>query len=101
MADHRLKPTPDDTRYPGNATLFYPLHPLFGRTTLVVRRSEQDGWEHVLFDGKADRVFVPVWMTNQQLCACMTLGFEPQCSLTALLDLSGLLRAAELQDPES
>jgi hypothetical protein len=75
----------------------YPLHPFFGRGELTVRRRHGIGnVEHVEVQTADVRQAVPVWMTDEQLCRRLTIGFDPFCSLTALLQLDSLIRSAEL-----
>ncbi len=93
----RFYPTRNDARYPSEVIVHYPLHPLFGRGKLpVCRRRSVENVEHVEVQFTDVRQAVPVWTIDEQLCGHLTIGFEPSCSLTALLELLSLLHSAEL-----
>ena len=75
----------------------YPLHPFHGLGELPVCRHYGIGEiKHVEVQVGEKRQAVPVWMTNAESCAEMTLGLEPICSLTSLLELVGMLQATGL-----
>ena len=93
----RINPTRNDARYPSEVIVHYPLHPFFGRGKLpVVRRYGIGNVEHVEVQVNDVCHAVPVWMTDERFCGRMTIGFDPFCSLTALLQLLSLLGSAEL-----
>ena len=52
--------------------------------------------EYLEVEFQGQRQAVPVWMTDEQLCAGMTLGIVPLCSLSHLSQLQSLLRSARL-----
>jgi hypothetical protein len=82
----------DDARYPRFVTVFYPLHPFCGRGTLVVRqRCGAGGALQVQVELEQKLQAVPLWMTDEEGCARMTISFEPFCSLTSMLELRSLL----------
>ena len=90
-------PTRNDARYPRSVTVYYPLHPLFGRENLPVRqRSGATSVAQVVVEFEQQRHAVPLWMTDQHRCSAMTIGFDPQCALSSLLALTSLIDAAEL-----
>ena len=91
-----MKSHHNDARYPGSLTIHYPFHPLCGRELPVARRF---GAGRVLrFELQADdrTALVPAWMTDPETCRLLTAGDEPRASLTALLQLVDLLKAAGL-----
>ncbi len=93
----RFYSTRNDARYPSAATVRYPLHPLVGQGALPIRRRLGTGSneQFELEVGQQGQV-VPAWMTNEQLCARMTMGFDPRCSMASLLELLSLLQSAGL-----
>jgi len=52
--------------------------------------------EHVEVDVAGWPQALPVWMTDEDRCALMTIGFEPFCSLESLYRLASLIRSIEL-----
>jgi hypothetical protein len=92
-----LYATRNDARYPRFVTVQYPLHPFYGRGSLSVRqRCGVGDVEQVYVDSEQTRQAIPLWMTDEEGCARMTIGFDPCCSLKALLELRSLLRSTEL-----
>ncbi len=92
MPRFRGRLTRRDARYPGTVTVYYPLHPLYGRGELPVHRRYGIGEvEQVEVKTGAGRQAVPVWMTDEQQCRHMTLGLDPRCSLASLSKLLSLL----------
>jgi hypothetical protein len=77
-------------------TVFYPLNPLFGRELPVFRRYGAGGTSQVEVKVDGERQGIPVWMTDENLCAEMTSGFVPSCSLTSLFEFRALLLSSEL-----
>jgi hypothetical protein len=89
--------TRHDARYPREVTVHYPLHPFYGCGSLVVRqRYGVGGVEQFVVDCEQKCQAIPVWMTDQEACARMTTGFDPCCSLQAILELRALLRSTDL-----
>ena len=87
----------NDARYLGQITVFYPLHPLFGRDDLSIRRRLGTGRvEQIEIDTKARRQFVPSWMANQDVCGYLSISSEAYCSVPALLELAALLEGCDL-----
>jgi hypothetical protein len=75
----------------------YPLHPFYRSGPLTVRqRCGVGDVEQLYVDFEQTRQAVPLWMTNEEGCARMTIGFDPSCSLKALLELRSLLQATDL-----
>ena len=90
-------PTHNDARYPRFVTVYYPLHPLYGRENLPVhQRSGASSVAQVVVECEQQCRAVPLWMTDQQRCFAMTIGFDPQCALLSLLELTSLVDATEL-----
>ena len=90
-------PTRNDARYPRFVTIYYPLHPLYGRENLPVRqRAGSSCTAQIVAECEQLCQAVPLWMTDQQRCSAMTIGFDPQCALSSLLALTSLIDAAEL-----
>ena len=90
-------PTSNDARYSSFVAVHYPLHPFFGRGELpVCRRRGIGNVQHVEVEVDEVQQAVPLWMTDEQLCQRLTIGLTPHCSLTSLLELLSLLRAAGL-----
>ncbi len=93
----RFCATRNDARYPRFVTVHYLLHPFYGRGELPVRqRCGVGDVEQIQVEVDQQRQAVPIWMTDEEDCARMTIGFEPLCSLTSLLDLLALLRSTGL-----
>ena len=93
----RFYATRNDARYPRFVTVHYPLHPFYGRGELPVRqRCGVGDVEQIQVEVDQQRQAVPIWMTDEEGCARMTISFEPLCSLTSLLDLLALLRSTGL-----
>ena len=87
----------NDARYPRFVTVHYPLHPFYGRGELRIRqRCGVGDVEQIQVEVDQQRQAVPIWMTDEEGCARMTISFEPLCSLTSLLDLLALLRSTGL-----
>ena len=87
----------NDARYLGQITVFYSLHPLFGRDDLSIRRRLGTGRvEQIEIDTKARRQFVPTWMTNQDACGQLSISSEAFCSVPSLLELVALLDGCDL-----
>jgi hypothetical protein len=91
-----LKATHNDARYPGNASIQYPLHPCYGQDLLIARRFGAGTVQQFELQAADRRVLVPVWMLDLDRCRQMTRGDEPRCSLTSLLQLVALLRSTDL-----
>ena len=90
-------PTRNDARYPRSVTVYYPLHPLYGRENLPVRqRSGATSVAQVVVECEQLSQAVPMWMTDQQRCSAMTIGFDPHCALSSLVALTALIDAAGL-----
>jgi hypothetical protein len=78
-------------------TVHYPLHPLYGRGELRFRQRVGTGdTEQYLVEVEQEAQAVPIWMTDEQCCAQMTTGFDPQCSMASYLALLSLVRAVDL-----
>ena len=93
----RFYPTHNDARYLGEVVVYYPLHPFFGRGKLPVCRRRGTGHaEHVEVQIDGVRQALPLWMTDERFCNRLTMGFEPVCALTALLELILLVHSTEL-----
>lgn len=93
----RFYSTRNDARYPSEAIVHYPLHPFHGRGALPIRRRLGTGsTEQLDLEVGQQRQVVPAWMTDEQLCARMTIGFDPRCSMAALLELLSLIQSAGL-----
>jgi hypothetical protein len=89
--------TRNDARYPRFVTVHYPLHPFYRSGSLTVRqRCGVGDVEQLYVDCGQTRQAIPLWMTDEEDCARMTIGFDPCCSLKALLELRSLLRSTEL-----
>ena len=87
----------NDARYPRFVTVHYPLHPFYCRGLLTVRqRCGVGDVEQLYVDYEQTRQAIPMWMTDEDGCARMTIGLDPCCSLKALSELRSLLRATEL-----
>ena len=90
-------PTRNDARYPASVTVYYPLHPFYRRGPLAVRqRCGAGNVQQVQVDIDQVRQAVPLWMTDEDGCARMTIGFETLCSLASMLELCSLLRSLAL-----
>ena len=90
-------PTRRDARYQGAVVIHYPLHPFHELGELTVCRHYGIGQiKHVEVQVDEQRQAVPIWMTDVQSCADMTIGIDPFCSLASLLELRGLLGATGL-----
>ena len=93
----RFYSTRNDARYPSDAIVHYPLHPLYGRSALPIRRRlGTGGTEQLDLEVGQQRQVAPAWMTDEQLCARMTVGFDPRCSMPALLELLSLIQSTDL-----
>jgi hypothetical protein len=78
-------------------TIYYPLHPFFGREDLpVVRRFGSGRAEQLEVDTGQRRQLVAAWMTCHDRCERMSISSEPRCSLPALWELIALLQASDL-----
>ena len=78
-------------------TIYYPLHPFYGRGEFsVVRRFGSGRIEQLEVDTVPRRQLVAAWMTCQARCDRMSIGSEPRCSLPALWELMALLQASDL-----
>lgn len=89
--------TRNDARYPSEATVHYPLHPLYGRGALpICRRLGSGSSEQFELEVGQEGQVVPAWMADEQLCAGMTTGIDPRCSIAALLELLSLIQSTGL-----
>jgi len=81
-----------DARYQGiSVTIYYPIHPHFGKMMPVTRDFGGDGgghWEIAI--GEA-RQLIPKWMTDRGFCDRLTFGATPRSCLTALQELRRFL----------
>ena len=90
-------PTSNDARYSKTVVVHYPLHPFFGRGELpVCRRRGIGNIQHVEVEIDNEQQAVPLWMTDELLCQHFVISLEPNCSLSALLELFSLLQATDL-----
>lgn len=90
-------PTHHDARYPRSVTVHYALHPLYGRGELQVRQRHGSGnAEQYVVEVQDEAQAVPVWMTDERRCAQMTIGIDPQGSLSSYLALLSLVRSVDL-----
>ena len=80
-----------DARYPGIITIEYPLHRHSGRQFQVLGcvRYGRVAYYDVEADGGC--VTVAAWMTRRDECVHLRWGFDPICSLAALIQLQTLL----------
>lgn len=90
------QPNFHDARYPGKETIHYPLHPLFGQQAPVYRKYGIGNAQLIELQFESRRVAVPVWMIDEIYCGRLTIGLEPRCSLTSLMQLLRLLEISEL-----
>ena len=89
--------TRNDARYPRFVTVHYPLHPFYRGGSLTVRqRCGVGDVEQLYVDCEQTRQAIPLWMTDEEGCARMTIGLDPCCSLKRCLELRSLLRSSEL-----
>jgi hypothetical protein len=103
MADHEaplggcIYPPRDDARYSGVVTVYYPLHPFFGRGELpVTQRYGIHDVDQVEVDVAGAAQALPVWMTDRERCDLMTMDHDPRCSCGSLLQLQSLIRSTGL-----
>ncbi|MFZ5828881.1 MAG: hypothetical protein ACOY3P_02290 [Planctomycetota bacterium] len=89
--------TRNDACYPREATVHYPLRPLYGRgVSPICRRLGSGSSEQFELGVGQDGQVVPAWMTDEQLCAGMMMSFDPHCSVAALLELLSLIQSTGL-----
>jgi hypothetical protein len=87
----------NDARYLGQISVFYPLHPFFGRDDVSIRRRLGTGRvEQIEIESNGRRQFIPTWMTNQDACGRLSISSEAYCSVPALLELAALLESCDL-----
>jgi hypothetical protein len=81
------------TQQTAKARVAYRWHPLFGKTVLVVRRTQVEGKEyvHVETRDKFSRE-LPSWMLNDAICSSMDTG-SPRLSIDGLVGLAEVVRA--------
>lgn len=78
-------------------SVHYPLHPFFGRGELpVTRRYGIHDVDQVEVDVDGVQQALPVWMTDADCCASMTIDHEPRSTCRSLLQLLALIRATGL-----
>ncbi len=88
--------TRNDARYPRSVTVHYPLHPFYRSGSLTVRqRCGVGDVEQLYVDCGQTCQAIPLWMTDEEGCSRMTIGFDPRCSLEALSELRSLLQSIE------
>lgn len=92
-----IYPARNDARYAGFVIVHYPFHPFFGRGELpVTRRYGIHDVDQVEVDVEGRQQALPVWMTDCDCCAFMTIDHEPQCSCESLLQLQSLIQSTGL-----
>ncbi len=88
----RVQSYSQDARYQGiTVTIYYPLHPLFGKQVKVTRDfgDVRGGhWEIVIGN---DRQSIPKWMTDEASCKLLDFGETPRSCIAALRHLRDFL----------
>ena len=74
-----------------HARIFYPLHPLAGRTLWIRERRRGPPATYLLAAEDGEVFSVPVWMT-EPAAADLRDGGRPQVHVRALLEIFGLMR---------
>jgi hypothetical protein len=106
MSARRHPKRPHDARSLGReVVVYYPFHPLFGRSAVVVADQLHNGVRHLTLSADAESSFlVPAWMIEPDAASIKIVDL-PRLSVVRLLELkafldSGLTSAPQEVDPE-
>jgi hypothetical protein len=73
----------------------YPHHAFFNQDVRVVGKREYEKEKFFIIQFFDNSIYLPAWMADADYCARCQVVEQPQCAVSALLELANLLDSFE------